>query len=51
MLVETEKVYKVLFTFTVKANSQEQANSFIFERMKKLAEANGWEVPQALEKL
>jgi hypothetical protein len=53
MLVETfeQQTYKVLYTFTVQADSQEQANEFIYERMKKLAEANGWEVPQSLEKL
>jgi hypothetical protein len=52
-VVETEQqqVYKVLYAFTVKANSQEQANEFILERMKKLAESNGWEVPQALGRL
>jgi hypothetical protein len=51
MVILEQQTYKVLYTFTVKADSQSQANEFIFEHMKKLAEANGWEVPQALEKL
>jgi hypothetical protein len=48
---EEQQVYKVLFTFTVKAKSQEEANGFIYHRMTKLAEWFGWEKPQQLEKL
>lgn len=53
-MVETateQQTYKVLFTFTVKADSQEQANGFIHDRMVKLADWFGWERPQQLEKL
>lgn len=44
----TRNVYKVIWTYDVSAESQEQANEYIQEQMTKFTEMMGWKKPDEL---
>jgi hypothetical protein len=45
-----KKNYQVVWTFLVQADSQEEANAHIKQRMDAFAESQGWGMPKGLEK-
>jgi hypothetical protein len=50
-LPPTRNVYKVIWTFSVAAESQEEANESIKETMTKFTEMMGWKKPEDLIRL